>query len=124
MQNSYIALEQNGEGSEALATNIGHTQCRLGNWYYEGAGKKSYSHLPGYQALEKPHAQVHHAVQRAMQTVKGDWLHDATVLQQIIAQMHDAEVASNQVIEQVGLVFSHQKKAPSSVNKHPTHAPA
>lgn len=124
MQNSYIALEQNGEGSEAQATNIGHTQCRLGNWYYEGAGKKYYSHLPGYKALEKPHAQVHDAVQRAMQTVKGDWLHDATVLQQIIAHMHEAEVGSNQVIEQVGQIFNRQKQARSPVDKRTDRAPA
>jgi len=36
-----------------------HTTCRLGKWYYEGEGKKNFSRLPGYGAIEKPHAEVH-----------------------------------------------------------------
>ncbi|MCX8050418.1 MAG: methyl-accepting chemotaxis protein [Chlorobi bacterium] len=36
-----------------------HTACRLGKWYYEGAGRQHFSHLPGYVELEEPHKQVH-----------------------------------------------------------------
>jgi len=36
-----------------------HTACRLGKWYYDGEGKKNFSHLPGYKEIEKPHAEVH-----------------------------------------------------------------
>jgi len=36
-----------------------HKTCRLGKWYYEGEGKKNFSHLPGYRDIDKPHAEVH-----------------------------------------------------------------
>jgi uncharacterized protein YukE len=35
-----------------------HQGCRLGKWYYEGAGKR-YVQLPSYKALEGPHKEVH-----------------------------------------------------------------
>jgi hypothetical protein len=36
-----------------------HTSCRLGKWYYEGDGKSCFCHLPGYNAIESPHVEVH-----------------------------------------------------------------
>jgi len=35
-----------------------HTQCRLGQWYYEGDGKQ-YSKLGSFKRVEVPHAKVH-----------------------------------------------------------------
>ncbi len=35
-----------------------HKNCRLGEWYYQGAGTV-YKHLSAFKALEKPHEQVH-----------------------------------------------------------------
>lgn len=35
-----------------------HTQCRLGQWYYEGDGKQ-YSKLTSFKKVEVPHAEVH-----------------------------------------------------------------
>lgn len=36
-----------------------HTQCRLGQWYFEGEGFKSFSHLKSYAQMDKPHQAVH-----------------------------------------------------------------
>jgi len=36
-----------------------HKDCRLGKWFYEGEGAKTYSKNKNYIALEKPHADVH-----------------------------------------------------------------
>ena len=36
-----------------------HTDCRLGRWYYEGAGAKNYNRNRAFTALKKPHAEVH-----------------------------------------------------------------
>lgn len=44
-----------------------HTGCRLGKWYYEGEGKTSFSHLPGYREIEAPHMKVHTAALNALQ---------------------------------------------------------
>ncbi len=50
-----------------------HTQCRLGKWYYEGDGHSCFSRLPGYEALEQPHAEVHdHGVEAVRQYLAGD----------------------------------------------------
>ncbi|MCK0507501.1 methyl-accepting chemotaxis protein [Aromatoleum anaerobium] len=35
------------------------TECRLGQWYYDGEGKSRLARLPGYAALEAPHRAVH-----------------------------------------------------------------
>lgn len=48
-----------------------HTACRLGKWYYEGEGKKNFSHLPGYKAIEKPHAEVHTYGRKALSAFFG-----------------------------------------------------
>jgi methyl-accepting chemotaxis protein len=37
----------------------GHTDCRLGHWYYHGEGKARFSHCSGYLELEAPHMAVH-----------------------------------------------------------------
>lgn len=36
----------------------GHS-CRLGKWYYEGIGKKEFSHTAGYKKVEFPHNTIH-----------------------------------------------------------------
>ena len=36
-----------------------HTACRLGQWYYDGEGKESFSKVPGYREIEHPHVDVH-----------------------------------------------------------------
>ena len=36
-----------------------HTQCRLGEWYYQGEGSSKYFNVPTYRRIEKPHREVH-----------------------------------------------------------------
>ncbi|NCN26394.1 chemotaxis protein [bacterium] len=38
---------------------VDHHNCRLGKWYYEGAGKSHFSALSSYNCLEGSHAEVH-----------------------------------------------------------------
>jgi ABC-type transporter Mla subunit MlaD len=40
-------------------TFVDHRNCRLGKWYYQGAGRENFSDLPAFAELEQPHAQVH-----------------------------------------------------------------
>ena len=44
-----------------------HTSCRLGKWYYEGDGRRCFSRLDGYAALEAPHLAVHKHGKEALQ---------------------------------------------------------
>lgn len=53
-QNLYKLVE-----SEAFEEKVSeHTGCRLGNWYYRGAGTQ-YKGLRSFSLLEEPHKQVH-----------------------------------------------------------------
>lgn len=36
-----------------------HTQCRLGNWYFNGDGAAQYQHLSSFRQLDRPHQEVH-----------------------------------------------------------------
>lgn len=47
------------ENTEKAATLTDHHGCRMGKWYYEGDGKKLFSHTPAYKKMEAPHAAVH-----------------------------------------------------------------
>ncbi|MFK7898509.1 MAG: methyl-accepting chemotaxis protein [Myxococcota bacterium] len=38
---------------------VDHHNCRLGKWYESGDGNESFSMVPSFSQLEKPHAQVH-----------------------------------------------------------------
>ncbi|WP_349771883.1 methyl-accepting chemotaxis protein [Thauera sedimentorum] len=42
------------------------SQCRLGQWYFDGEGRERFARLPGYAALEKPHKAVHDHAKRAL----------------------------------------------------------
>ncbi len=106
MQNGYIALENNGQGEEAKAVEVDHTQCRLGEWYYRGQGFSEFSHLSSYRHLEAHHKIVHHSVQEAMKLVSQNWLEDDQVLESIVKTLEKAESASHQVIESISNMIS------------------
>ncbi|WP_420919332.1 methyl-accepting chemotaxis protein [Vibrio navarrensis] len=99
MQNGYIGLEQNGQGNEAHAVEVGHHDCRLGKWYYEGQGLASFSHLPSYRRTEPYHRDVHNYVQKAMSLVTQDWMHDDEVLNALVGAIDKAEAASHNVVK-------------------------
>ncbi len=58
-----ILLGISGKKADDLSS---HTHCRLGKWYYEGEGRKSYSGLNGFREIEGPHEDVHNAAQEAV----------------------------------------------------------
>lgn len=42
------------------------TQCKLGQWYYQGEGQESYSTSQRFRDMEKPHRAVHDHARRAV----------------------------------------------------------
>ncbi len=48
-----------GVSEENASSFAAHTDCRLGQWYYQGEGHACFSRLPGYKEVESPHKQVH-----------------------------------------------------------------
>ncbi|MDT8879221.1 methyl-accepting chemotaxis protein [Halomonas saccharevitans] len=42
------------------------TECRLGRWFHEGAGRRHYAHLKSFQAIEAPHRALHESGAEAL----------------------------------------------------------
>ena len=48
-----------GQSNQTSQDFAGHTECRLGKWYYQGEGGGEWKHLKSFQLIEEPHKQVH-----------------------------------------------------------------
>lgn len=69
-----------------------HTQCRLGQWYYEGEGAERYSQKPSFRAIERPHTEVHaHGISAIKACKAGD-------SEKALAELSKMEKASASVI--------------------------
>ena len=52
---------------------VDHKSCRLGKWYTQGEGKKSFSRLKSYPHLDHPHSVVHAGTKRVFDFIdKGE----------------------------------------------------
>lgn len=60
--NVYSLIEKQQFSSTVNA----HTECRLGNWYFNGYGANHYSHLQSFKDLDRPHKQVHECGRSAL----------------------------------------------------------
>ncbi len=47
-----------------------HCQCRLGQWYYQGEGKRRFSAASSYARLEEPHRHLHEAGRAAIESLE------------------------------------------------------
>ena len=65
-----------------------HHKCRLGQWYYEGAGRR-FSAQPAYRRLETPHARVHESGRRALERMRSG---DSKGALQDVAAMEAASI--------------------------------
>ncbi len=80
---------------EAFDENVSeHTVCRLGNWYYRGAGTQ-YKGLRSFALLEEPHKQVHEYGKNALLSGQSS---DPLAMVNAIKAM---EKASCEVVEQL-----------------------
>ncbi|MGB1239506.1 MAG: methyl-accepting chemotaxis protein [Pseudomonadales bacterium] len=97
-QNGYLALDTSQDRSaELAAVTVNHMNCRLGKWYSEGEGRKTFSNTPAYRELDKPHQQVHQLVHAATQLTEQDWRNNSDIRHQIVQYMSDAESHSEVV---------------------------
>ncbi|MDR0499401.1 MAG: CZB domain-containing protein [Holophagales bacterium] len=87
-----------GVSSKTINDFASHTGCRLGKWYYEGEGKKKFSHLPGYASIEPPHADVHKFGREALSYF---FAHDIENCAEMLKNM---EAASLNVMERLAAV--------------------
>ncbi len=84
-----------GHSDKAIDDFAGHTDCRLGKWYYEGDGKDCFSRLSGYREVEAPHIEVHRAGHAALQA------HAAGDTEAVLRELAKMEQASTDVLDQL-----------------------
>jgi len=89
--NAYSSLFNN----EEKATFGDHHQCRLGKWYEEGDGKKSFGHMQSFAKLEAPHQIVHDRIKSSLICIKNNsCVHEAET---IIANFKLVEAKSKEL---------------------------
>jgi Methyl-accepting chemotaxis protein (MCP) signalling domain/Chemoreceptor zinc-binding domain len=89
-----------------------HTQCRLGQWYYQGDGKSCFSKLPGYREVEEPHKQFH-AIGVAVLTEAG-----RHGIQQAVPLLHQMEDLSMRIMGELDRMASSAENDQSLLCKH------
>ncbi|WP_028470440.1 methyl-accepting chemotaxis protein [Neptunomonas japonica] len=101
-QNGYIALDHSMDRQNEIdATSVTHHNCRLGKWYYEGAGAEFFSNTAAYSKLEAPHAAVHLAIQNAVALRDSDWGNNSSIRQEIVDSMARAENESDKILQHI-----------------------
>ncbi len=100
-QNGYVALHSRDDSQEYQAAKVGHTECRMGKWYYGEAKHSSFARGSAFKQLEKPHQLVHQSVHEALAKMAEDWETDVGLRNEIVAAMNRAEQGSEQVIHWV-----------------------
>lgn len=100
--NTYISVL----AQEPSFSFVDHFNCRLGKWYYQGEGKKSFSNLSSYGALEGCHAKVHDGTRKIF-----DYLSDADANMDSIAEgAEEMERASEEVFEALDQMLEEKKR--------------
>jgi methyl-accepting chemotaxis protein len=100
-QNGYIAIENPEPCPQADAISVDNHNCRLGKWYYQGAGHENFRDTNAYARLSTPHSDVHNFTQQAYATSREDWIDNPALLNDIINQMQGSEDASSEVMAQI-----------------------
>jgi len=89
--NTYLSIASKKEAFSF----VDHHNCRLGKWYEEGEGKKSFSRVSSYKNLENPHSRVHKATKEVFGLIEKD-VYDKEGLLKAVSDM---EKASEEVFE-------------------------
>ncbi len=84
---------------------VDHHNCRLGKWYYQGEGKKNFSHLSSFRLLEQSHERVHSGTKQIFK-----YLTDTDANIDLIAQgAMEMEKASEEVFKTLDLILQEKK---------------
>jgi methyl-accepting chemotaxis protein len=83
------------------------TECRLGEWYFNGNGKEKFGKCASYSKMAEPHKSVHDNIKKAVDCVKnGTCTQDA---QNVMTYFNQAEKASQEVIKLLSSMLKEEK---------------
>ncbi|WP_412179128.1 CZB domain-containing protein [Vibrio nigripulchritudo] len=75
-----------------------HTECRLGQWYFNGLGKERYQHLRSFKSLNAPHQRVHDSGRQALEA---GLKKDEPLMLQYLQAMEDASEEVVAIIDEL-----------------------
>ncbi len=75
------------------------TTCRFGQWLTEENGGAAYAHLPSFERIHAPHADVHRQVHTVLAMLDGDWREDAERQTTILEAMIATERSSRELVD-------------------------
>ena len=104
-QKGYMALAEQDAVEQREFVAVDHFRCRLGRWYYQGAGFDQFSHTRSYATLETPHAGVHAHVQAAIARFDEIDIRDKEERSKVLDEMAAAEKASEEVLHLIDCVI-------------------
>jgi hypothetical protein len=77
-------------------------------------GKTHYGHLPSFEALSKPHHDVHTHIHSVLKLLQTNWQENESVQHKIVEYFTLAEAASNQLIDLVDAMSDEKRRFESS----------
>jgi hypothetical protein len=77
------AYEAYNTGQKPSDCAADHTDCRLGEWYYQGEGKQRYANSNAFKQLEEPHRAFHQAFNKVLENAANDSNTAYTFLQEM-----------------------------------------
>ncbi len=98
MQRTYMAINRNGESEYATPVGVDCHGCRLGKWYYEGDGWQQFHGAPSFNALEKPHCDLHDSAHKVIDLLKKDWETNYDTQAQLYEKLEIMERGSAEVM--------------------------
>ena len=84
-----------------------HTECRLGQWYDGGNGKKIFGGTPSYSAIAAPHKSVHDNILKATECVVQDSC--ATNSTNVLDYFSNAEKSSSELVTLLDRIVDEEK---------------
>lgn len=114
MQRAYYAIDGSSATEDTAAVMVSEQNCRFGKWLVEEDGGLKYAHLPAYNAINSPHAQVHSNVHSAINLTDMDWKYNNKLQQEIVEYMEEAENGSHNLIAILDAMVSEKQQKDST----------
>jgi len=83
------------------------TECRLGNWYFNGEGKDKFGKCPSYAKMAAPHKEVHDSIKKAVKCVIDGTCTEHS--ENVMTYFNEAEKASMKVVENLNAMLEEEK---------------
>lgn len=96
-KSNVYSLIQNKQFHQQVNT---HKECRLGKWYYEGAGNQFFKNFDAFRSIENPHQRVHDSGRAALEAAKND---DQPLM---VEHLSDMETASMEVVNNLDVLLA------------------